>query len=443
MSGPKVVSIVTREELVAAGQGLLARLDAAVQQWQRESAGNARPAEVQSTKDRRDALEAMLRGDRFAQFGEAVINEIDFLELDAVRRREQAAQARALERARASSGRELARTLLQGHYTMPEDVRQELSCAAAGRLTVAEMDAALSRARQAMFKQAAQSATAEQRSLANRLADQSSGMSLEEWKARVAKPDARLQGILSHLSELELLGETDEAATMSQQLSDVQAFEDDGVRQMRMDTLVFAVKKAKEAAAAKAKLVRAAVLLSAELSAFIPDSKTFAALHAAEAAGSGEQLEALIAQGQRELSDARTSSASAARRRAMLSGLQRMGYEVHEGLSTATSSSGRLVVRNPANNGYGVEVVSGASSEKVQVRSVAFGASRDATQDIPEEQRWCGDFGKLQAALRADGCEVVIEKALGVGTTPMKVLEEAEEERRRAAAAPSQAGRAR
>lgn len=39
MSRPKVVRVVTREELVAAGTTLLARLDAAAQQWQRDCGG--------------------------------------------------------------------------------------------------------------------------------------------------------------------------------------------------------------------------------------------------------------------------------------------------------------------------------------------------------------------------------------------------------------------
>lgn len=443
MSGPKVVRIITREELVAAGEALLVRLDASVAQWQRDSASNLKPAEAQGTKDRRDALADILRSDRFSEFGQAAVKEIDFLEVDGVRRREQAAQVRAMERSRLFSGRELAQTLLQSQHPMTEGIRKELSSAAAGNLTVAQMDAALSRARQSMFNQAGQAVTLDQRALAGRLADNEPVTSFEEWKSQTTRPDVRLQAVFSHLSELELLGEVDKAAVLSQQLSQLQSVQDNGVRQMRMDTLVLAIRTAKDAAAAKAKLVRAATLLSAELRGFIPDSQTLIALNAAGALGSSEAIEALIAHGQKQLTEARAASAAAARRSAILNGLQKMGYEVHEGLATATTNSGRLVVRNPSDNGYGVEVVAGASSEKVQVRSVAFGVSRDAAQDIPEEQRWCGDFGKLQAALRADGCEVVIEKALGVGAMPMKVLDAGEGERRRGATTPSQADRAR
>src|SRR5690349_20440115 len=114
MSGPKVIRVVTREELVAAGESLLRRLDAALSEWERAcAAAGVSPAEEKSFKDRRDALEQMLRADRFAAFGQAAVAEIDFLESDATRRRERAAQVRAQERARLASGQELARVLLR------------------------------------------------------------------------------------------------------------------------------------------------------------------------------------------------------------------------------------------------------------------------------------------------------------------------------------------
>ena len=87
MSGPKVVRVVTREELVAAGTTLLARLDAAVQQWQRDCGDSVKPADVQVTKNRRDALAAILAADKFAEFGQAAVKEIDFLQADAEQRR--------------------------------------------------------------------------------------------------------------------------------------------------------------------------------------------------------------------------------------------------------------------------------------------------------------------------------------------------------------------
>jgi hypothetical protein len=38
------------------------------------------------------------------------------------------------------------------------------------------------------------------------------------------------------------------------------------------------------------------------------------------------------------------------------------------------------------------------------------------------ETIWCGDLGKLQASLADGGSDLVIEKALAVGATPVKVI---------------------
>lgn len=61
---------------------------------------------------------------------------------------------------------------------------------------------------------------------------------------------------------------------------------------------------------------------------------------------------------------------------------------------------------------------------------LAFDAARDSSQDLAEERRWCGDFGKLQAALQEGGCEVVVERALGVGAAPLRVVEIVEDNSR-------------
>ena len=146
-------------------------------------------------------------------------------------------------------------------------------------------------------------------------------------------------------------------------------------------------------------------------------------------ATSQEQIQAMVTLGRTEIVKLQEAASVAARRKAVLEGLQKLGYQVQEGLSTIAADSGRLIARSPVNGNYGVELVTG-SNQKVQVRSIAFDAARDSSQDVAEERRWCGDFGKLQAALQAGGCEVVVEKALGVGAVPIRVAEMAEDKRR-------------
>jgi hypothetical protein len=87
-----------------------------------------------------------------------------------------------------------------------------------------------------------------------------------------------------------------------------------------------------------------------------------------------------------------------------------------------------------------VEIAAGAAMDKFQVRTVAFDANRDSAGDIPAEQRWCDDFGALKDVLKARGSEVFVERAMGVGMAPIKVLvTSTKEEVRRASGAPGQA----
>lgn len=441
MSGPKVVRVVTREELIAAGTALLVRLDTAVQQWQRDCGDSVKPADVQVTKSRRDALAAMLAADRFAEFGQATVKEIDFLQADAEQRRERAAQARAQERIRNANGQQLAKTLLQAGSNLTSQVRTELKKASEGQLSVAEMDAALSRARQALFPVVSQDITPEQKALAQRLGVQETETSFETWKARSAKPDARLHSVFTHLAELDTLGFAAESGELEAQLRSVQSMDDDANRNMRLDTLVLAVRKAKDRAVAKVKLFNQVEFLAAELSAAASDSETLSKLRSVSLATSEEQLQAIVTLSRTELAKLQEAASAVARRKAVLDGLQKLGYQVQEGLSTMATDSDRLIALSPVNGDYGVELVTGAN-QKVQVRSIAFDAARDSSQDAAEERRWCEDFGKLQAALKAGGCEVAVEKALGVGATPLRVVEIAEE-KRRGQTSPGMVGRGR
>ena len=57
-----------------------------------------------------------------------------------------------------------------------------------------------------------------------------------------------------------------------------------------------------------------------------------------------------------------------ARRRAVLGGLAKLGYEVRESMSTAWAQEGRLVVRKPNTTDYGVELGGPSDVSRLQVR---------------------------------------------------------------------------
>lgn len=435
MSGPKVVRVVTREELVAAGEALLARLNAALSDWDRcASSAGASDSDRKASKDRRDVLERMLRADKFDEFSRAALDEVGFLEVDAERRLEKAAQARAQEKARMESGRELARVLL-GHAGPSSQEKPALERAAAGELSLKELDAVLSRARQALFVAADSKATDAQIALAARLSEGEKADDFEAWRARSVSASPQVAAMLAHVANLELLGAGGEAAKLQQEIHAACALDDEAVRRMRLDSVQVALKKAREEAVSLARLQRQATLLSAEAER-MPDAQEVAKAVAAAVHGSKEDLQAAIQTAQGRLEELRAASAAQTRRRAVLAGLQQLGYEVQEQLSTATTAGGRLVVRGAAESTYGVEITAGGGMERMQVRTVALQAERDITGDVPAEQRWCGDFSELQKRLAAQGAKVIVEKALGVGAVPVKVLAEVSgQERGRTAAA--------
>ena len=438
MSGPKVVRVITREELVATGESLLQRLDVALAEWERVcTAVGVNSADKNASKDRRNALEQMFRADRFAEFGQAAVTEIDFLDADAARRRERAAQACAQERVRLHNGKELARVLLrQVAPSAPEWV--ELQRGAAGELNLEDLDAVLARTRQAMYQPAAPELRDDQQALAARLAGGEKAEDLEVWSRKMVASSPRLEALLSHISELELLGQAERASELHHEMLVVVAIPEDTVREMRIDSLVISLKRAKEDAVGLEKLRREAAFLGAELARYSEGMEALQTLQAA-ARGAVSELQAAVSAGEQRLTELRTAQIADARRRAVLDGLQQLGYRVHEALSTATSAGGRLVVRNPASTGYGVEIAAGAGMERFQVRTVAFDSNRDSSRDIPAEQRWCDDFGVLQGALKAQGSEVIVERAMGVGKVSLKLLSTStKDEARHASSAPRQ-----
>ena len=108
-----------------------------------------------------------------------------------------------------------------------------------------------------------------------------------------------------------------------------------------------------------------------------------------------------------------------------LRGLASLGYEVSEGMMTAWVSGGKIVLRKPANPGYGVELSAGLQTDVMQVRAVGIGnpaEARDAGRDRDMETIWCGEFERLQSLVAKAGGNVAIESARPVGQYPLKVV---------------------
>jgi hypothetical protein len=138
-------------------------------------------------------------------------------------------------------------------------------------------------------------------------------------------------------------------------------------------------------------------------------------------------LTSLIDRAEVLLQSKRAAHAAKARREVILSGLAELGYTIFEDLATAWVSQGKVVLRNAAQPEYGVELQGDLKGSQIQVRTVAFsqpGAMRDTSQDKNAEAVWCDGLGKLRRKLADNGDEITIEKALGIGEVPLKLVDE-------------------
>jgi hypothetical protein len=438
MSGPKVVRVVTREELVAEGQSVLRRLVSSVESWVKaaQETGVEKSGEVEQTRKRLEELEAMLRADKFQEFGVAANKEVEFLRADEATKLEAAARLRANARVRRESGMRSAQGLIALLRSNQEGAQaaliEQLEAVARGEISTEVSDDLLAKGFKSLTKSAVTGGlTEEQSALASRLGKHDETSTLAEWKAKQKSLDPRHDEANLLLAEIELRAPMAVVSDLRQRLASLSGKEADGEQSIRYDSLLFDLKGAKSDAIQRDGLLRDLKFLEEELSSHVgDDTSVLRELREAIPESTVQQLKHLLEKFEETLQTMKSEKASLARRRVMLDGLAALGYVANEGMATALVTSGRVVVRNPELPGYGVELIGGLGAERFQVRTVALSGHRDLTQDLPAETKWCGDFGRLQSEIQSMGGDVVIEKALPVGAVPLRVVDLGEERAR-------------
>lgn len=431
MSGPKVVRIVTREEIIAICEGHLQRLERAVDRWQTQvtSLGELSEQERSASLERHARLRALLAEDRLAELQKAVPVEIEHLRRDLESREERAIIRAAERRQRDRRVQENAKTLLDALQTKPENVDQALLETLSGLASGASREDAerLLAEGFAHLSKANEEPTLSdtQRALAQQLKVDEPEVSLREWIA-AREPDAtrdvRLLRIDRHIVELQLLQGAECAAPFLLALERAETETDAKRRNLLLDSLVL------DLAASTRNFRRQRECLE-QLQDLASEVKTYTGIEHATlldhigafttdtelsiTTGLIEQCKALIASHLQDL-------AALARREAVLSGLASLGYEVREGMATAWAETGKVVLRKAATPGYGVEVGGKADNGRLQVRAVALSSDRDRARDRDIETIWCGEFQRLQDLLKDKGSELLIERALSVGKVPLK-----------------------
>ncbi len=431
MSGPKVVRIVTREEIIAICEGHLQRLERAVNRWQTQATrlGELSEQERSASLERYARLRALLAADQLTELQKAVPVEIEHLRRDLEEREERAIIRAAERRQRDRRVQENAKTLLDALQSNPENVDEALlesllrlasgaSRVDAERL-LAEGFAHLSEANEEP------TLSDTQRALAQQLKVDEPEVSLREWIAARepdATRDARLLRIDRHIVELQLLQGAECAAPFLLALERAETETDAKRRNLLFDSLVL------DLAASTRNFRRQRECLE-QLQDLASEVKTYTGIEHATlldhigafttdtelsiTIGLIEQCKAFIAS---HLQD----QAALARREAVLGGLTSLGYEVREGMATAWAQNGKVVLRKTATPDYGVEVGGRADNGRLQVRAIALSSDRDKARDRDIETIWCGEFQRLQALLKDKGSELLIERALSVGEVPLK-----------------------
>ncbi|MEQ1611438.1 MAG: hypothetical protein ABL904_01690 [Hyphomicrobiaceae bacterium] len=430
MSGPKVVRIVTREEIIATCKDILAQLEVEIRRWEKIGTRNEllNDEEIGATRKRHAALTALLAADRFMDLQKQVPDMIAYLQADTVRRLSEAATNAASVRLQ---GRRLAtmarQTLDRSDIVLPPDLRRDLEAVVAGNGSEkAQAERVLSNVMLLSLRQTSPRAlTLEQEAHAKRLSGDDKGLDFQQWlAANSPEPESITVKVEGAIEELRLAGSESLSTRFGERHRSIQDESSKFRRQMLADTLMLEVGKALTDIRLRAEQLstleqRAAPLHTLQSAEAKELSGKVAVAVAEQDVASVGRLLTKVAEC---LAKERKALAAKAQRSAVLSALKDLGYEVREGMETAAPKDGHVVLRRAANPDMGVEITGIHSAERVQIRPVRFGQADtdcDKSKDRAIEAMWCSDFDRLKGKIGAGQGTLKIEQAHEVGAVPV------------------------
>ena len=415
MSGPKVVRIVTREEILETCHGQLARVDAALEEWMAVGKRNGciDDAAVNAVQQRREHLAGLVAADRFVDFQKQAPVEEAFIRDDLRRRLVEVAKMQAEARSRERREKEAASALLNG-------------LRAAGTPIEAELEAGLERGDpkatgRALLLLGSRAESKADATLAARLKDGVPAKSLADWvlAQSTEAEDPAIARIDGRIAEIAQLGPVEQEKEWRAKIAEARSI-DGARRDLILDHLEVQTGQALTALRKRGAALSELKLTLAEAQAAGLDPGSW--VNALDSL-TVDEIEARTAALAEAIDAGRTARAVAARRVAVLEGLSALGYEVNEGMETLWASEGRLILKSAARPDYGVEL---AGNERFQLRPVAFetrGHGPDLCRDRDAETIWCGDVATLRERLAKDGDRLEIERAQPGGAVPLKRIE--------------------
>jgi len=430
MSGPKVVRIVTREEIIAICEGHLRRLDQAIEAWvtSGKRVQELSDDEIAATMKRRRQLGTLLAQDAFMDLQKQVPDEIAFLSADAGRRRQIAvdkiAQAKKCQRQGRDSATALITALKVRGIALPSELESSLNAIASGT-ELQNADATLARGFALLAPQDATELSGAQRTAVSSLMTGMEGQDFTAWKLAHTSgaPNPRIERIDHQIAELGTILEADRMTEFVSRLRTIETMESGSQQKLLLDSLILDLAAALEAAREHEAAMSELLALAPDLRAGeLPAMTLLERINNCSSSTTLSAMTELIDECKTCIVLAQQSREAELRRDVILQGLAKLGYEVNEGMKTAWARDGQVIAKKPSLPGYGVEIGGQAQSGRLQIRSVALTNNRDTSRDKDVETIWCGEFSKLQELLAENGDNLIIERALGIGAVPLKVI---------------------
>lgn len=434
MSGPKIVRVVTREELVATSRshirGVEEAFDVFIHMTKRFDFDDSEIHE--SIGARLRDLEGLFGAERWTDVQKQALQTVAFLRSEVERIRNEAVAASATIVSKRRRLVDSARSLVDAYANSGSTVPESLAHVVAKAMIIEEKElpayqGAVDQAFQALLTSTEVSHTRTDRiEFAGRLGEGEATITLTEWLAARPKTcsvqDNRLDTLLA---ESNVFSDPIYAAALFEKAARITTERSPSQRALLTDSLIMEaseqMKLQRQVDKVMARLRDARVRLSAV--ALPTARKIEAALSAALAAEDSTNVDELVAQACAVADRETQLTVSAARRKAVLSGLAALGYEVHESMQTAWADDGRLIVKKPGRSDYGVELGAPPDASRLQLRLVgaeAPTAPRTSSRDKDEETMWCGEFQRLRDIVASQGGSIEIERAVAAGAQTVK-----------------------
>ncbi len=436
MSGPKVIRIVSLEEVTETCQILLAQVDAEIAEWTRVGNRNAviSKTDIAAMMQSRTSLGRMLELGQHVSLQKEAPLLIQKLRTDMDGRLEQAENVRVGKASAARSLQFTATTVLRqagsAGIKLPSDTSTVLQEASNGRCDdMSELQKAISTA--LGLTKPKQKLSAELSAVSQQLAFNATSDTLDDWVLKntdLQQTDSRFLSADKLIGQIRVIDEQFSAQQFQSKLQEISSLEESASRSLMLDSICLELKglltKASQWAALRRRLGELRV--EADVAGDLDNLQSlFAQFTVYQKNGEILAAHALNERIQEALQAARTQKVGEKKRQALIQGLNDIGYVVNPGMSKVWTSQKQVVARSVNNASIGIELSGDLEAGRCQVRVVALdggAAVRDPKVDKAQEEQWCGDLAKLQEKLASNGASLLIEKATAAGVVPLKVV---------------------